>query len=196
MHRRPTLTQRQGLFRSTRFILYGRRVRVIRNTPLVREDQYIPLDAVDPDARVVRTPQLRTAAIGLGLALPGLALLAGWPAAVESATRLAAGAGVLLGAAVLAVRGVRGRTCVHHGALSFDADEPDAAAFRHFEARLVEATRQELALAGSRAGGSGPVSVATEIRRLHGHARDGLLSGDEFQRHKQRLLRRLAETPR
>ena len=66
MHRRPSLTQRDGLFSTTRFILYGNRVRVIHTSPLVREDQYIPLSAVDPSASVVRQPDVRVALMGLG----------------------------------------------------------------------------------------------------------------------------------
>ena len=193
MHRRPTLTQRHGLFRSTRFILYGRRVRVIRLSPLVRDDQYIPLAAVDPDARVERAPDLRLASLGALCACLGLAGLLEWLPGLPAGARAGCVGLVALGTLLAVLRGMRGRTLVHHGALSLVADLPDAAAFRHFEARLVEASRHELALQGSDEGGPGPLSVAAEIRRLHQHHVDGLLGAEDFERHKQRLIRGLGE---
>lgn len=187
MHRRPTLTQRDGLFRTTRFILYGNRVRVIRVTPLVRDDQYIPLAAVDPDQRVTRRPDLRESLMAVALVVPGVLGALGWPAplpplAMAASTLLAAA-----GAAVLLLRGGPVRTYVEHGALQLLADVPDPDSVRHFVQRVVDASREQIAGEDAPL----PVSVAGEIRRLHDHLAQGRLTRDTFARHKQRLLRDL-----
>jgi len=190
LHRRPTLIQRDGLFSTTRYILYGNRVRVIRQSPLVRDDQYIPLAAVDPDRRVVRQPELRWLLLALLLSLPGLFAALGWPQRLPTA---ASGATIVLSALgffTIGRKGWPGRTMVHHGAVAMLADVPDASTFRDFETRLVSASRTELvaALPATRA-----VSVAAEIRRLHDHCRAGHLSPEAFGRQKLKLLATLKE---
>lgn len=186
MHRRPTLTQHDGLFRTTRFILYGNRVRVIRTSPLVRDDQYIPIEAVDPDERVTRRPDLRDGLLASLLLLPSLVVLPGlveplpaWAGSVSLALAMAS-VGLLL------VRGGLVRTYVEHGALQLRADVPDATAVRHFVARIVDASREQLAR-GEAQGTA--VSAAAEIRRLHAHLAHGLLTREGFDRHKLRVLR-------
>jgi hypothetical protein len=186
MHRRPTLTQRDGLFRSTRYILYGNRVRVIRVSPLVRDDQYIPLTAVDPDERVTRRPDLRTTALSAALVVPGLLALLGWPAPLPTPAAVACGLLALGGALVLLTRGGPVRTYVEHGALQLLADVPDAGAVRHFVSRVVDASREQL---GADGGSDPALSVAAEIRRLHVHLAEGRLTREGFERHKLRLIR-------
>jgi hypothetical protein len=193
LHRRPTLTQRDGLFSTTRFILYGNRVRVIRQSPLVRDDQYIPLAAVDPDRRVVRQPEVRWLALAVVLCLPGLFAGLGWPHPLPS---VAGGATILLSAAgfvAIGRKGWPGRTVVHHGAVQLLADVPDSSTFRDFEARLISASRSELVAASEAGASARVVSVADEIRRLHGHCRDGHLSAEAFGRQKLKLLSVLKE---
>jgi hypothetical protein len=187
MHRRPSLTQRDGLFRTTRFVLYGNRVRVIRVSPLVRDDQYIPLAAVDPDQRLTRRPDMREALLAAALVVPGLLGAVGWPSPLPLLARTASALLALAGAAVLVARGGPVRTYVEHGALQLLADVPDADAVRHFVERVVNASRQQPADEDEPA----PLSVAAEIRRLHVHVEQGRLSRDGFTRHKQRLLRNL-----
>jgi len=187
MHRRPTLTQREGLFRTTRFVLYGNRVRVIRITPMVRDDQYIPLTAVDPDQRVTRRPDLREALLAAALVIPGMLGALGWPSRLPPAATAASIVLAVAGIAVLLVRGGPVRTYVEHGALQLLADVPDADAVRHFVQRVVDASREQIAGEESDV----PVSVATEIRRLHDHLEQGRLTRDTFSRHKRRLLRSL-----
>jgi hypothetical protein len=187
MHRRPTLTQRDGLFRTTRFVLYGNRVRVIRVGPMVRDDQYIPLAAVEPDQRLTRRPDLREALLAATLVVPGLLGAIGWPAPLPLMARTASALLALAGAAVLLARGGPVRTYVAHGALQLLADVPDADAVRHFVERVVDRSREQAVDEDAPA----PLSVAAEIRRLHGHLEQGRLSRDGFTRHKQRLLRSL-----
>jgi len=186
MHRRPTLTQRDGLFRSTRYILYGNRVRVIRVSPLVRDDQYIPLAAVDPDERITRRPDLRTTALSAALVVPGLLAAAGWPAPLPTPAIVACSVLALGGALVLLTRGGPVRTYVEHGALQLLADVPDAGAVRHFVSRVVDASKEQL---GADGGADPTVSVAAEIRRLHAHLAQGRLTREGFERHKLRLIR-------
>ena len=193
MHRRPTLIQRDGLFSTTRFILYGNRVRVIHQSPLVRDDQYIPLAAVDPDRRVVRQPEVRWLVLAVVLCLPGVFAGLGWPHALP---QTASGATILLSAlgfVSIGRKGWPGRTMVHHGAVALLADVPDASTFRDFETRLISASRTELVAAGEANAAARAVSVAEEIRRLHAHCRDGHLSPEGFGRQKHRLLSVLKE---
>ena len=193
MHRRPTLTQRDGLFSTTRFILYGNRVRVIHQSPLVRDDQYIPLAAVDPDRRVVRQPELRWIVLAVVLVLPGLLAGLGWP---RPMTPSASGGAIVLSAlgfVAIGRKGWPGRTVVHHGAVQLLADVPDASTFRDFETRLISASRTELVDGDEAAGAVASVSVAEEIRRLHAHCQEGHLSADAFGKQKQKLLRVLKE---
>lgn len=193
MHRRPTLTQRDGLFSTTRFILYGNRVRVIHLSPLVRDDQYIPLAAVDPDRRVVRQPEVRWLVLAVVLCLPGLLAGLGWP---QKLNPLAAGGAIVLSAlgfVAIGRKGWPGRTVVHHGAVQLLADVPDASRFRDFETRLISASRDELVAAGEASAAACAVSVADEIRRLHAHCKDGHLSAEAFGRQKHKLLGVLKE---
>ena len=193
MHRRPTLIQRDGLFSTTRFILYGNRVRVIRQSPLVRDDQYIPLAAVDPDRRVVRQPEVRWLVLALVLCLPGLFAGLGWPHPLPPS---ASGATIVLSAmGFLAIgrKGWPGRTVVHHGALALLADVPDATTFREFESRLVSASRTELVANGDAGAAAHSLSVAEEIRRLHTHCQEGHLTLEAFGRQKHKLLGVLKE---
>jgi len=190
MHRRPTLTQRDGLFRTTRFILYGNRVRVIRTSPLVRDDQYIPLEAVEPDERVTRRPDLRDGLLSGTLLLPGLVILLGVAGPLPGWAHALAVALGLVAFGLLVLRGGLVRTYVEHGALQVRADVPDADAVRHFMARVVDASREQLA-AGAQ--DPAPLSVAAEIRRLHAHLAQGLLTREGFDRHKLRLLRGMKE---
>ena len=193
MHRRPTLIQRDGLFSTTRFILYGNRVRVIHQSPLVRDDQYIPLAAVDPDRRVVRQPEVRWLVLAVVLCLPGVFAGLGWPHALPST---ASGATIVLSAmgfVAIGRKGWPGRTMVHHGAVALLADVPDASTFRDFETRLISASRTELVAAGEANAAARAVSVADEIRRLHAHCRDGHLSPEAFGRQKHKLLSVLKE---
>lgn len=190
MHRRPTLTQHDGLFRTTRFVLYGNRVRVIRTTPLVRDDQYIPLAAVDPDERVTRRPDLRDGLLAGTLLLPGLVILLELAGPLPPWSNAVAVALGVAGFGLLALRGGLVRTYVEHGALAVRADVPSPNAVRHFMARVVDASREQLAGGESAAP---PLSVAAEIRRLHGHLASGLLTREGFERHKLRLLRGLQE---
>ncbi|HZM01202.1 MAG TPA: hypothetical protein VFD43_13225 [Planctomycetota bacterium] len=193
MQRRPTLTQRDGLFSTTRFILYGNRVRVIRQSPLVRDDQYIPLAAVDPDRRVVRQPELRWLLLALVLCLPGAFAGVGWPHRLPLAATVATIALSALGFVVIGRKFWPGQAVVHHGALQLLADVPDPATFRDFESRLVSASRNELVAASEAGAAARELSVAAEIRRLHGHCRDGHLSSEAFGRQKLRLLASLRE---
>ncbi len=193
MLRRPTLTQRDGLFGTTRFILYGNRVRVIRQTPLERDDQYIPLEAVDPEPQVVRQPDRRMLGVAAALVALAAAAFAGWPAPVASPTAWALGLLLLLAGALLGARALPGRTWVLHGALQMAADLPDAGSFRHFEHQLVEATRARLSGTADSDSVSGGVSMASEIRRLHEHFRQGHLRPEVFARHKQRLIRSIRD---
>ncbi|MHC4846811.1 MAG: hypothetical protein ACYTCU_11720 [Planctomycetota bacterium] len=186
MHRRPSLTQRDGLFSTTRYILYGNRVRVIHTSPLVREDQYIPLTAVDPSPSVVRQPDVRVALMGLGLLVPGFAGAAGWPEPLGMGAT-AAGIGlILLGLVMIGTRAWPGRTYVRHGAVQMLADAPDASTFRHFESRLVDATRRQIV--GQDGDDVLPISVASEIRRLADHRDSGHLPREVFDRQKQQLI--------
>ncbi len=191
MHRRPTLTQRDGLFRTTRFILYGNRVRVIRVSPLVRDDQYIPLEAVDPDERVTRRPDLRDGLLATALLLPAALILPGWAGPLPPGTRPAALALALAALGLLLVRGGLVRTYVEHGALQLRADVPDPTAVRHFVARIVDASREQLAQGEAQ---GVPLSAAAEIRRLHTHLAQGLLTREGFDRHKLRVLRGIRES--
>lgn len=195
MHRRPTLTQRDGLFSTTRYILYGNRVRVIRQSPLVRDDQYIPMSAVDPDPRVVRTPDLRFASLSLLLFVPGLAGLTGWPVPMGAGAGIASLVFALAGGAILVTRTLPGRTYVQHGALQMVADQPDAHTFRHFESHLISATRERLLAEGEGGaeGEDGRISLAREIRRLHEHCTQGHLTRDAFTRQKSRLIARIRD---
>lgn len=193
MHRRPTLTQRNGLFSTTRYILYGNRVRVIRQSPLVRDDQYIPLAAVDPDRRVVRQPELRLVALAVVLCLPGLFAGIGWPHPLPAAAGGATIALSVMGFVAIGRKGWPGRTVVHHGALQLLADVPDSSTFRDFETRLITASRTELVAAGEASAAARVVSVADEIRRLYSHCRDGHLSAETFGRQKLKLLSVLKE---
>lgn len=186
MHRRPTLTQRDGLFRTTRFILYGNRVRVIRTSPLVRDDQYIPLAAVDPDERVTRRPDLRDGLLAATLLLPSLVVVPGLLSPLPPWARPASLALAVAALGLLLVRGGLVRTYVEHGALQLRADVPDATAVRHFVARIVDASREQLARGEAQ---DSPLSAAAEIRRLHGHLAQGLLTREGFDRHKLRVLR-------
>ncbi|HEX5009506.1 MAG TPA: hypothetical protein VFY71_03820 [Planctomycetota bacterium] len=190
MHRRPSLTQRDGLFRTTRFVLYGNRVRVIRVTPLVRDDQYIPLQAVDPDERITRQPDVRDLLLAATLVLPGGLGAAGWPMALPTAAAVGCGLLAAVGLVLLVTRGGPVRTYVEHGALQLRADVPDADAVRHFVARVVTASRE--VLAGEQEEVL-PASVAGEIRRLHGHLAQGRLTREGFDRHKTRLIRSIRE---
>ncbi|HTE06028.1 MAG TPA: hypothetical protein VK824_07520 [Planctomycetota bacterium] len=195
MHRRPTLTQHDGLFRTTRYVLYGNRVRVIRLSPLVRDDQYIPMSAVDPDPCFVRAPDLRSAALSLLLFVPALAGLSGWPEPMNAVAGIASLLLAICGGALLARRAWPGRTYVQHGALQMVADQPDAQTFRHFESRLITATRERL-LAESESGAQdedGRVSLAREIRRLHEHCTQGHLTSEAFARQKSRLIARIRD---
>ena len=193
MHRRPTLTQRDGLFSTTRFILYGNRVRVIHQSPLVRDDQYIPLTAVDPDRRVVRQPEVRWLVLAVVLCLPGVFAGVGWPQALPPTASGATIALSVLGFLAIGRKGWPGRTMVHHGALALLADVPDASTFRDFETRLVSASRTELVAAADAGGAGRALSVAEEIRRLHTHCREGHLSAEAFGRQKHKLLGVLKE---
>jgi hypothetical protein len=186
MHRRPTLTQRDGLFRTTRFILYGNRVRVIRTSPLVRDDQYIPLEAVDPDERVTRRPDLRDGLLAVALLLPSVVVVPGLLGPHPAWARPASLALAVAALGLLLVRGGLVRTYVEHGALQLRADVPDATAVRHFVARIVDASREQLARGEAQ---DSPLSAAAEIRRLHGHLAQGLLTREGFDRHKLRVLR-------
>jgi hypothetical protein len=186
MHRRPTLTQRDGLFRTTRFILYGNRVRVIRTSPLVRDDQYIPLAAVDPDERVTRRPDLRDGLLATLLLMPATIVWPGLAGPLPAWARPASLALALASLGLLLVRGGLVRTYVEHGALQLRADVPDPTAVRHFVARIVDASREQLAQ--GEASGSA-LSAAAEIRRLHAHLAQGLLTREGFDRHKLRVLR-------
>jgi hypothetical protein len=195
VQRRPTLTQRDGLFSTTRYILYGNRVRVIRQSPLVRDDQYIPMSAVDPDPCLVRAPDLRSASLSLLLFVPALAGLSGWPAPMGAGAGIASLALAVGGVALIARRAWPGRTYVQHGALQMVADQPDAHTFRHFESHLISATRQRL-LAESESGGrdaEGRISLAREIRRLHEHWSQGHLTREAFARQKSRLIARIRD---
>ena len=190
MHRRPSLTQRDGLFRTTRFVLYGNRVRVIRVTPLVRDDQYIPLAAVDPDERITRRPDVRDLLLAATLILPGGLGAAGWPVALPSAAAVGCGLLAAVGLVLVVTRGGPVRTYVEHGALQLRADVPDADAVRHFVARVVSASREVLAGEENEVA---PASVAGEIRRLHGHLAQGRLTREGFDRHKTRLIRSIRD---
>jgi hypothetical protein len=190
MHRRPSLTQRDGLFRTTRFVLYGNRVRVIRVTPLVRDDQYIPLAAVDPDERITRRPDVRDLLLAATLILPGGLGAAGWPVALPSAAAVGCGLLAAVGLVLVITRGGPVRTYVEHGALQLRADVPDADAVRHFVARVVSASREVLAGEEDEVA---PASVAGEIRRLHGHLAQGRLTREGFDRHKTRLIRSIRD---
>ena len=193
MHRRPSLTQRDGLFSTTRYILYGNRVRVIRQSPLVRDDQYIPLAAVDPDSRVVRLPDLRMAVIATLLLVPGALGLAGWPRPLLPGEMAASLGLCVIGFVVIGTRAWPGRTYVQHGALQLIADQPDASTFRHFESQIVSASREQLVTTAGDDPGDGRVSLAQEIRRLHAHCAEGHLSTEVFRRHKQRLIHSIRE---
>lgn len=193
MHRRPTLIQRDGLFSTTRFILYGNRVRVIHQSPLVRDDQYIPLSAVDPDRRVVRQPEVRWLVLAVVLCLPGVFAGLGWPHPLPPAASGATIALSAMGFLAIGRKGWPGRTMVHHGALALLADVPDASTFRDFETRLVSASRTELVAAADAGGAAHALSVAEEIRRLHAHCREGHLSAEAFGRQKHKLLGVLKE---
>ena len=190
MHRRPSLTQRDGLFRTTRFVLYGNRVRVIRVTPLVRDDQYIPLAAVDPDECITRRPDVRDLLLAATIILPGGLGAAGWPVALPSAAAVGCGLLAAVGLVLVITRGGPVRTYVEHGALQLRADVPDADAVRHFVARVVSASREVLAGEEDEVA---PASVAGEIRRLHGHLAQGRLTREGFDRHKTRLIRSIRE---
>ena len=190
MHRRPSLTQRDGLFRTTRFVLYGNRVRVIRVTPLVRDDQYIPLAAVDPDECITRRPDVRDMLLAATLILPGGLGAAGWPVALPSAAAVGCGLLAAVGLVLVITRGGPVRTYVEHGALQLRADVPDADAVRHFVARVVSASREVLAGEEDEVA---PASVAGEIRRLHGHLAQGRLTREGFDRHKTRLIRSIRD---
>jgi hypothetical protein len=196
MHRRPTLKQREGLLSTTRYILYGNRVRVIRQSPLSRDDQYIPLAAIDPDRLVVRKPSVRLIGLAGLLALPGLLAVLGWPRPLSAGLTVATVGLSLLGVASVGARGWPGRVYVRHGSLQLLADAPDAATFRHFEAHLIAATRDHLVRSGVQQPGEESISIATEIRRLHAHCREGHLPVDMFQRHKLKLIRSIAELVR
>lgn len=193
MHRRPTLTQRDGLFSTTRYILYGNRLRVIRQSPLVRDDQYIPLAAVDPDRRVVRQPELRWLVLAVVLCLPGLFAGLGWPHPLPPTASGATIALSVMGFLAIGRKGWPGRTVVHHGAVQLLADVPDSSTFRDFETRLISASRSELVAAGAANAAARVVSVADEIRRLHAHCKDGHLSAESFGRQKHKLLSVLKE---
>jgi hypothetical protein len=67
---------------------------------------------------------------------------------------------------------------------------PDADAVRHFVARVVTASREVLAGEQDEVL---PASVASEIRRLHGHLAQGRLTRAGFDRHKTRLIRSIRE---
>jgi len=190
MHRRPSLTQRDGLFRTTRFVLYGNRVRVIRVTPLVRDDQYIPLAAVDPDECITRRPDVRDLLLAATIILPGGLGAAGWPVALPSAAAVGCGLLAAVGLVLVITRGGPVRTYVEHGALQLRADVPDADAVRHFVARVVSASREVLAGEEDEVA---PASVAGEIRRLHGHLAQGRLTREGFDRHKTRLIRSIRD---
>jgi len=190
MHRRPSLTQRDGLFRTTRFVLYGNRVRVIRVTPLVRDDQYIPLAAVDPDERITRRPDVRDLLLAATLILPGGLGAGGWPVALPTAAAVGCGLLAAVGLVLVITRGGPVRTYVEHGALQLRADVPDADAVRHFVARVVSASREVLAGDPDEVA---PASVAGEIRRLHGHLAQGHLTREGFDRHKTRLIRSIRD---
>jgi hypothetical protein len=190
MHRRPSLTQRDGLFRTTRFVLYGNRVRVIRVTPLVRDDQYIPLQAVDPDERITRRPDLRDLLLAFTLIVPGMLGAVGWPQKLPALAAIGCGMLAAVGVGWFIWRGGPVRTYVEHGALQLRSDVPDADAVRHFVARVVTASRE--VLAGEEADVA-PASVAGEIRRLHGHLSQGQLTREGFDRHKTRLIRSIRE---
>jgi len=193
LHRRPTLIQRDGLFSTTRFILYGNRVRVIHQSPLVRDDQYIPLSAVDPDRRVVRQPEVRWLVLAFVLCLPGVFAGLGWPHALPPTASGATIALSALGFLAIGRKGWPGRTMVHHGALALLADVPDASTFRDFESRLVSASRTELVAAADAGGAARALSVAEEIRRLYAHCREGHLTAEAFGRQKHKLLGVLKE---
>jgi hypothetical protein len=193
MHRRPTLTQRHGVFSTTRYVLYGNRVRVIRLSPLLRDDRYIPLSAVDPDGRTVRRPEPRLVALALVLTLPGVLSAAGWPQPMAIGPTTAAIGLSLLGLVSVGSKGWPGRTYVHHGELTLLADVPDASTFRAFESHLVSATREKLATEDADEAPETGRSVAQEIRRLHAHCSDGHLRPEAFVRHKLRLIRGLQE---
>jgi len=190
MHRRPSLTQRDGLFRTTRFVLYGNRVRVIRVTPLVRDDQYIPLAAVDPDECITRRPDVRDLLLAATIILPGGLGAAGWPVVLPSAAAVGCGLLAAVGLVLVITRGGPVRTYVEHGALQLRADVPDADAVRHFVARVVSASREVLAGEEDEVA---PASVAGEIRRLHGHLAQGHLTREGFDRHKTRLIRSIRD---
>jgi hypothetical protein len=190
MHRRPSLTQRDGLFRTTRFVLYGNRVRVIRVTPLVRDDQYIPLAAVDPDECITRRPDVRDLLLAATIILPGGLGAAGWPVALPTAAAVGCGLLAAVGLVLVITRGGPVRTYVEHGALQLRADVPDADAVRHFVARVVSASREVLAGEEDEVA---PASVAGEIRRLHGHLAQGRLTREGFDRHKTRLIRSIRD---
>lgn len=193
MHRRPTLTQRHGLFATTRYILYGNRVRVIRQSPLLRDDRFIPLAAVDPDGRTVRRPEPRLLVLTLLLTLPGIMSAAGWPQAMPVGPTVAAIGLSLLGLVTIGSKAWPGRTYVHHGELMLLSDVPDASTFRAFQAHLVSASREELATADAEEAPEEGRSVAHEIRRLYAHCSTGSLRPEAFTRHKLRLIRGLHE---
>src|SRR5262245_58534845 len=162
MHRCPSLTQRDGFFSTTRYILYGNRVRVIRQSPLARDDQYIPLTAVDPDARVVRLPNLRMAVVAALLLVPAALGLAGWPRPLHQGELVASLGLCLLGFVMVGTRAWPGRTYVQHGELQLIADQPDASTFRHFESHLVTASREQLVTGAAADAGQGRISLAQE----------------------------------
>jgi hypothetical protein len=193
MHRRPTLTQRHGLFSTTRYVLYGNRVRVIRLSPLLRDDRYIPLSDVDPDGRTVRRPEPRMLVLALVLALPGALCLLGWPRSMAPGPTTAAVGLSLLGMVTIGTKGWPGRTYVHHGELTMLADVPDASRFRAFESHLVTASREVLATVAAEDAPDHARSVAREIRRLHEHCSAGSLRPEAFSRHKLRLIRAMRE---
>ncbi len=193
MHRRPSLTQRNGFFSTTRYILYGNRVRVIRQSPLARDDQYIPLTAVDPDARVLRLPNLRMAVLASLLLVPGALALLDWPRPLQPGELTASLGLCLLGFFVVGTRAWPGRTYVQHGALQLISDQPDPSTFRHFESQIVTASREQLAASAGEGDDEGKVSFAHEIRRLHAHCAEGQLSPEVFGRHKRRLISSIRE---
>ena len=189
MHRRPSLTQRDGLFRTTRFVLYGNRVRVIRVTPLVRDDQYIPLAAVDPDECITRRPDVRDLLLAATLILPGGLGAGGWPVTLPTAAAVGCGLLAAVGLVLVITRGGPVRTYVEHGALQLRADVPDADAVRHFVAR-IEALAAELREQERQVAGKAGLDRVDELLKFRDLYAEGIIDRSDLRLAAEILARR------